>query len=100
MQTRRRGWPPSSCTIFRLHRASPGIIDRALLHLFPTLRSHRFRGARTAESHSQVDAVVKYIHNQEKHHAKKTFREEYLEMLKKFEVEYDKKYLFEWIEDL
>ena len=49
--------------------------------------------------HSQIDAVVKYILNQEKHHAKKTFREEYVEMLKKFAVEYDEKYLFEWIEE-
>lgn len=49
--------------------------------------------------HSQIDVVVKYILNQEKHHAKKTFREEYLEMLKKFAVEYDEKYLFEWIEE-
>lgn len=49
--------------------------------------------------HSQIDAVVKYILNQEKHHAKKTFREEYIEMLKKFAVEYDEKYLFEWIEE-
>lgn len=50
--------------------------------------------------HSQIDAVVKYILNQEKHHAKKTFREEYIEMLKKFAVEYDEKYLFEWIENV
>lgn len=49
--------------------------------------------------HSQIDVVVKYILNQEKHHAKKTFREEYVEMLKKFAVEYDDKYLFEWIEE-
>jgi REP element-mobilizing transposase RayT len=48
--------------------------------------------------HSQIDAVVKYIINQEKHHAKKTFHEEYVEMLKKFAVEYDEKYLFESIE--
>ena len=34
--------------------------------------------------HSQIDVVVRYIQNQEKHHAKNTFREEYLEMLKKF----------------
>ena len=46
--------------------------------------------------HSQIDRVVKYIQNQEKHHAKKTFKEEYLEMLKKFHVEYDPKYLFDW----
>jgi len=48
--------------------------------------------------HSQIDAVVKYIQNQENHHAKRTFREEYLDMLKKFQVEYDEKYLFEWFE--
>ncbi len=49
--------------------------------------------------HSQIDAVVKYIQDQEKHHARKTFREEYLEMLEKFHVEYDDKYLFDFIED-
>lgn len=49
--------------------------------------------------HSQIDTVVKYIQNQESHHAKKTFKEEYLEILKKFDVEYDEKYLFDWIID-
>ena len=49
--------------------------------------------------HSQMDAVVKYIQNQEEHHAKKTFKEEYLELLRKFNVEYNETYLFEWIED-
>ena len=46
-------------------------------------------------SHSQLDNVIKYIENQEKHHKKKTFREEYLEMLKKFDVIYNEKYIFE-----
>lgn len=49
-------------------------------------------------SRSQIETVIKYILNQEKHHKKKTFREEYLEFLKKFEIEYDEKYLFDWIE--
>jgi REP element-mobilizing transposase RayT len=49
-------------------------------------------------AHSQIDAVYKYILNQEKHHRKKTFKEEYLEFLQKFEVEYNEKYLFEWLE--
>ena len=49
-------------------------------------------------SKSSVDAVVKYILNQEKHHKKKTFKEEYLDFLNKFEIEYDSKYLFDWIE--
>ncbi len=49
-------------------------------------------------SRSQIDIVIKYISNQEEHHKKKTFKEEYLDFLKKFEVEYNEKYLFEWIE--
>ncbi len=47
-------------------------------------------------SHSHIDAVYNYILNQDKHHKKKTFKEEYLQFLKKFEVEHDEKYLFEW----
>jgi len=50
-------------------------------------------------SHSQLDSVANYIRNQEKHHSRKTFREEYLELLKKFDVEYDPKYIFDWIDD-
>ncbi len=49
--------------------------------------------------HSQMDTVVRYIQSQEEHHARKTFKEEYLELLKRFHVEYDQKYLFKWIED-
>ena len=49
-------------------------------------------------SHSHINNVYQYILNQEEHHKKKTFREEYIEFLKKFEVEYDEKYLFDWIE--
>ncbi len=49
-------------------------------------------------SNSQLDRVVKYIMNQEKHHKRKTFKEEYIEFLEKFSIEYDEKYLFDWIE--
>jgi putative transposase len=45
-------------------------------------------------SRSQLDSVVRYIKNQQKHHARKTFREEYVELLEKFEVDYDPKYIF------
>jgi putative transposase len=44
--------------------------------------------------HSQIDDVFKYISNQEIHHKKQTFREEYLEFLEKFEVPYDERYIF------
>jgi putative transposase len=48
--------------------------------------------------HSQLNSVYQYILKQEDHHKKKTFKQEYLEFLKKFEVENSEKYLFEWIE--
>lgn len=47
-------------------------------------------------SHSHIGKVYDYILEQEKHHKKKTFKQEYLSFLKKFEVGYDEKYLFEW----
>lgn len=46
--------------------------------------------------HSQIEKVYNYIKNQEAHHHKQTFREEYLEFLRKFEIEHNEKYLFEW----
>lgn len=48
-------------------------------------------------SHSQIDNVYKYVMNQKEHHKKATFKEEYIDFLKKFEIQYDEKYLFEWI---
>ena len=53
-----------------------------------------------AHSKSQVSAVCAYIHNQEVHHAKKSFRKEYLEILEKNEIDYEDKYLFEFFDDL
>ncbi|MBP8967278.1 MAG: transposase, partial [Paludibacteraceae bacterium] len=47
-------------------------------------------------SRSQLNVVVIYILNQPKHHRKKTFKEEYMEFLRKFEIEYDEKYLFQF----
>ncbi len=49
-------------------------------------------------SKSQKSQVIQYVLNQAEHHRKKTFREEYIEFLEKYEIEYDEKYLFEWIE--
>jgi len=48
--------------------------------------------------HSQLPRVINYIKNQEQHHKKKTFQEEYYEFLEKFNVEYDEKYLFDFYE--
>ena len=51
-----------------------------------------------SSSQSHLDTIIAYINNQEKHHQKRTFKNEYLELLEKFNVDYDDKYVFEWIE--
>ena len=48
--------------------------------------------------HSQIDTVCKYVQNQEAHHRKKTFREEYYAFLEKFAIPFEERFLFEWIE--
>lgn len=47
---------------------------------------------------SQLDNVIKYINQQEHHHQKRSFKDEYVELLGKFNVDYNDKYLFDWIE--
>jgi len=49
-------------------------------------------------SRSQIDTVINYIANQEVHHQKTSFKEEYIGFLKTYEIDYDENYLFEWIE--
>lgn len=50
-------------------------------------------------SHSQLTRVIKYIMNQKEHHRIRTFKDEYLALLKTFEIEFKNAYLFDWIED-
>ena len=49
-------------------------------------------------SHSHIDNVVKYVLDQEEHHRKKKFREEYHELLYEFEIDYEEKYSFDFDE--
>jgi putative transposase len=49
-------------------------------------------------SHSHIDAVVKYVLNQEAHHQRKTFRQEYHELLEKFDVSFEDRFLFDFID--
>ncbi len=63
------------------------------------LTSHRFEwqdgyGA-FSYSHKNIDAVFKYIQKQEEHHKTKTFKEEYLDLLKEFEIAFDEQYIFQ-----
>lgn len=49
-------------------------------------------------SRSQIKKVAEYIENQEEHHHKKTFLEEYQQFLEHFEVEFDEQYIFKPLE--
>jgi putative transposase len=63
---------------------------------FPKLRGFEWQdgyGAFTVST-SQIAEVIKYIQNQREHHRKKTFQEEYLELLEKHCVAYDERYLW------
>ena len=49
-----------------------------------------------AFSYSKLELpdVINYINNQQEHHKRKTFNEEYLQLLKKYEIEFDERYIF------
>ncbi len=49
-------------------------------------------------SQSHIGNVVQYIKDQEKHHQKKSFKKEYHELLEKFEIPYEERFLFEFLE--
>jgi len=49
-------------------------------------------------SKSQIDRVINYIMNQKTHHQKKTFKEEYHEFLRKYDVDYNPDFLFKFFE--
>jgi REP element-mobilizing transposase RayT len=93
------GQTPSSClsTIVReIKSNSSNFINSR--HLLP----HRFAwqegyGA-FSYSHSHIGYLYKYIVNQEDHHKRSTFREEYVSLLQRFKIDYKQEYLFNWID--
>ncbi|HJZ83154.1 MAG TPA: IS200/IS605 family transposase [Pyrinomonadaceae bacterium] len=48
--------------------------------------------------HSQLDTIIRYIQNQERHHQRRSFKDEYMTLLRKFDIAFDDKYVFEFIE--
>ncbi len=50
-------------------------------------------------AHSQLSAVIHYIESQEKHHNRRSFKDEYLTILKKFAIPYEDRYVFNFIDD-
>jgi len=49
--------------------------------------------------HSQLKGVIEYIRDQVRHHARKSFQQEYLQFLKKFEIQHDERYIFRPLEE-
>ena len=48
--------------------------------------------------HSQLDTIIRYIQNQEQHHKRSSFKNEYLTLLRRFDIAFEEKYVFEFIE--
>jgi len=48
--------------------------------------------------HSQLDTIIRYIQNQEKHHKRRSFKDEYLTLLRQFQIEFKEEYVFKFIE--
>ena len=48
--------------------------------------------------HSQLDTIIRYIQNQGRHHARSSFKIEYLSLLRKFGIEFNERYVFKFIE--
>ncbi len=74
-----------------MSNGNPGALPRAGL-LMPFRQSGY--GAFSV-SQSGVAEVVKYIQEQQEHHRRKTFQEEYREFLRRYEVAYDERYLWD-----
>jgi hypothetical protein len=47
-------------------------------------------------SRSHLNAVIRYIQNQDQHHAKRSFKQEYKQLLRKFDIAFEDKYLFDF----
>jgi REP element-mobilizing transposase RayT len=94
------GMKPSCCLadlVREIKKASSTFVKEQKLSRFPFYWQEGY-GA-FSYSKSQLDIVVKYILNQKDHHRNRSFREEYMTFLEEFGIDYDSRYLFEWLEE-
>lgn len=87
---------PSTISIAGLVNAVKSNSSRWIHQSFAPLQNFAWQEGYGAFSVSKSghQAVVRYIGNQEKHHRKRTFKEELVALLDKHEVEYDERYLW------
>lgn len=94
------GIKPSCCLsdlIREIKKSSNGFISEKKLTKF-NFNWQEGYGA-FSYSYSDIENVIKYIMMQKEHHKDRSFKEEYLELLRKFEIEHQPEYLFNWIEE-
>lgn len=85
-----------SDTVKEIKRASSVFINEQRLIPGRFQWQHGYGGFSYSRSH--IETVYNYILNQEQHHQKKTFKEEYLDFLKKYDIEFEDQYLFQFFE--
>jgi REP-associated tyrosine transposase len=91
------GMKPSCCLsdlVREIKKSSNSFINENKLSEFKFSWQEGF-GA-FSYSHTQLDNVIAYIMNQKEHHRKKTFKEEYIDFLDQFKVDYNDRYLFDF----
>ena len=86
-----------SDTVYHIKRGSSLFINQNRLCLGKFAWQEGYGGF--TYSKSQIDDVYNYILKQEEHHRKIKFREEYIQFLKRFEIEYDERFLFDFLDD-
>ena len=87
---------PSTVSSAEMIRMIKGKSSKWVHEHFPEKRSFAWqRGYGTfSVSHSKLREVTRYITNQEKHHRKVSFQEEFLSLLKKHDIEFDERYIW------
>ena len=87
---------PSTLSVAEALQQIKGASSRWVHQTFPAERQFRWQeeyGAFSV-SRSQMEKTISYIANQERHHRRKTFQEEFLALLKRHRIEYDERYLW------
>jgi len=87
-----------SDTVYEIKRGSSLFINKN--RLVPGKFSWQEGYGGFTYSKSQIERVFKYIKNQEIHHARKSFREEYMDILEKSGIDYDSRFLFEFYDQI
>jgi putative transposase len=87
-----------SDTVYHIKRGSSLFINKE--NLCPGHFSWQEGYGAFTYNRSQLDYIYKYIKNQEEHHAKESFREEYISLLEKSETDYDPIFLFDFFDNM